>query len=223
MWGCGATCELSIIYDMTLKCHKLTMGCQNLFVVIPVLWLCALNAPSKKNLAGIRLKWCKRRTHYTFLKYLHLSSCFSSVLVRRESTNITKLGRGADRVPSLGGKNLQLSSECKCSCTGSFPFHHHAQAAHFPEPNQQRLQQPPHSRPWHPCTAGGILPADSYFLGGGWGLSGKIFMSLQNAGAARIFFFFLNGRSEKGVGPRSAPPWLCLSQLLGRSTSPQSH
>lgn len=222
MWGCGATCELSIIYDMTLKCHKLTMGCQNLFVVIPVLWLCALNAPSKKNLAGIRLKWWKRRTHYTFLKYLHLSSCFSSVLVRRESTNITKLGRGADRVPSLGGKNLQLSSECKCSCTGSFPFHHHAQAARFPEPNQQRLQQPPHSRPWHPCTAGEFFQRIPIFWGGGVCL-GKYSCLYKTQVQRGSFFFFLNGRSEKGAGPRSAPPWLCLSQLLGRSTSPQSH
>lgn len=55
--------------------------------------------------------------------------------------------------------------------------------------------------------------------------SGKRFVSIQTAGAARLFpfFCFLNGPSEKGAGQHSAPPRLCLSQLLGRSTFPQSH
>lgn len=104
-------------------------------------------------------------------------------------------------------------------CAGTFPFHHYTQAAPIQSQpaaavakaaaaTQQTVSSMHH---------GGIFPSCNEFLV----LSGKRFMSIQTAGAAR--FFLLNHHSEKGAGRRSAPPWLCLSQLLGRSTFPQSH
>lgn len=97
-----------------------------------------------------------------------------------------------------------------------FPFHHYVQPA--PIESQpvaveavaavaaQRTMSSMHHR--------GIFPSCSEFLV----LSGKRFMSIQTAGAGT--WFFLNHHSERGAGQHSAPPRLCLSQLLGRSTFP---
>lgn len=62
--------------------------------------------------------------------------------------------------------------------------------------------------------------SSSRFLGGFFGLGKDLCLYKPQVQRG---FSFLNGRSAKGAGQHSAPPRLCLSQLLGRSTFPHSH
>lgn len=108
-------------------------------------------------------------------------------------------------------------------CAGTFPFHYSTQAAPIEnQPAAELQQQQQHSGPWQPCIAGVCVCGEGSFqaaVNSSFCL-GKRLMPIQTTGAVR---FFLTTTLKNRAGRHSAPPQLCLSQLLSRSTFPSCH
>lgn len=110
----------------------------------------------------------------------------------------------------FGGKNLQLPSACECSLRWNFSISSLHSSCPPSKANRQRQR---HSRPCHPCTAGGSFQAavNSSFL------SGKRFMSIQTAGAV-TFFFFEAPQWKGGQGRTLSSPlgYVCHNHSVGQ-------
>lgn len=103
---------------------------------------------------------------------------------------------------------------------GTFPFHPDSQAAPFQSQTGSGGTPDRDIRAPRGDSSSGFLGFVFFLL---WEKI-RVHTNRRCSEAFPFFFFgFLNGPSEKGAGQHSAPPRLCLSQLLGRSTFPQSH
>ena len=124
----------------------------------------------------------------------------------------------AYRAEFFGG-NLQLRSACKCSLRWN--FFHFIITLKLPPPKanqrrrqQQQQQQQQHSRPCHPCTAGGTFPSCSEFLV----LSGKkIHVYTNHRCDELVFLFFLTATVKRGQGNTQLPPgYVCHNYSVGQ-------
>ena len=225
MWGSRAIPSPSVISNTTLRPRKSGVRCRSPFLLTPVRW------PPR---VGRTRDWIRFKYFQCCLSHFATSHPCRNRIPFRSTTAGAWLTANIIKLCGLSLRGVELKAYRARVLRRQSPITLCVQVFtalelfHF----IITLKLPP-SEPTGGGGGGGgtegrvtravrgeILPGCSEFLV----LSGNRFMSIQTTGAVSSFFFsFFTATVKKGAGQRSAPPRLCLSQLLSRSTFPQSH